>query len=154
LGTKFTELYHAVQQNSGEITIFYRNKERILSEYFNGEMHYAYLPWGQSYRQDIPSFASLHGMRASVVCATEIVKGIAVAMGMDVPDIPRVTADTDTDLSAKLQAALYQSKQNPFVLLHFNGTDEASHRRNPNEKADFIRKYRSGSDRSVVGKDG
>ncbi len=125
-----------------------------MSEYFNGEMHYAYLPWGQSYRQDIPSFASLHGMRASVVCATEIVKGIAVAMGMDVPDIPRVTADTDTDLSAKLQAALYQSKQNPFVLLHFNGTDEASHRRNPNEKADFIRKYRSGSDRSVVGKDG
>lgn len=126
-------------------------KEEILQEFVNTSIKaleeednkYAYLPWGLSKKQRVPKFSEIHNMKGAAVCHTEIVRGIAIAMGMYTPKITRATADIDTDLEEKAKVALELLKDNDFVLVHINGADEASHRRNIKEKVDFIKRIDS-----------
>lgn len=104
-----------------------------------GFKEYMLMPWGESYVQEIPRFYELHNKKCACVCATEIVQGIALAMGMKVPKINGATADVDTDLSSKLNSTLALSKEYEVVIVHINGTDEASHRKKPFEKAGFLK---------------
>lgn len=94
------------------------------------------VPWGQSAAAPLPPF----GERAAVICGTQIVRGIAAMLGMTCPVIPGATGDVDTDLSGKTAAALESAKDFPFVLLHINGADEASHRKDAAEKAAFLQR--------------
>ena len=94
------------------------------------------IPWGQSVSTNIAPFPQ----KAAVVCGTSIVKGIARLLGMDLLPVPGATGDVDTDLVAKTVAALNAAKEYPFVLLHINGADEASHRKNNVEKQAFLQK--------------
>lgn len=98
----------------------------------------ALLPWGASVRQSLPAFSALHGMGGAAVCATEVVRGLALAMGLAVVTPEGATADFDTNLFAKARAALEQLGNSGFVLVHVNGTDELSHRRDARGKAEFI----------------
>lgn len=93
------------------------------------------LLWGQS----APSVLSPFPIRSAVVCQATVVKGIARLLGMTVLDVEGVTGDTDTNLTGKVHATLNAAKDFPFVLLHINGADEASHRKNPSEKAEFLK---------------
>jgi len=102
--------------------------------------NYNLYPWGQSVKEDIPSFYELHGKKGAVVCKTEIVMGIAKAMDMFLPVLNNVTADVDTDLVEKAEKALELSREYDFVLLHINGADESAHRMNEDEKINFISK--------------
>lgn len=97
-------------------------------------------PWGQSVKEEFPSFYSLHNIDGAVVCKTEIVKGIGKVMGMFTPSLPGTTADVDTDLKMKAKMALELSLKYDFVLLHINGGDESAHRKNINEKLGFMKK--------------
>ncbi len=90
--------------------------------------------WGQS----VPTAFAPFPEKAAVVCGKGLVCGIASLLGMDCLARPGFTGDTDTDLKAKLSAALSAAEQYPFVLLHINGADEASHRRDPEEKRAFL----------------
>lgn len=94
------------------------------------------LLWGQS----APSVLDPFPMKAAVVCHATVVKGIARLLGMTVLDTEGATGDTDTDLVSKGNTALKAAQEFPFVLLHINGADEASHRKNPSEKAMFLKK--------------
>lgn len=100
---------------------------------------YGLYPWGESYKENIKSFKEIHNIKGSVVCKTEIVKGIAKAMKMYCPDIEGATAEVDTDLKAKVKSALRLSKEYDFVLLHINGADESAHRKDKKEKLEFIK---------------
>ncbi|MEG1849515.1 MAG: hypothetical protein RR197_03070 [Oscillospiraceae bacterium] len=99
--------------------------------------HRALIAWGESMPCALPAFP-LAG--AAAVCAAHVVRGLCLARGMTVVTPPGATADTDTDLSAKLHAALLLAQTAPFVLLHLNGADEAAHRRDPRGKAEFLSK--------------
>lgn len=92
------------------------------------------LPWGQSVCTKLAPFPE----PAAVVCGTTVVKGIARLLGMHLVDLPQASGDTDTELHAKLQSALCQAEQYPFVLLHINGADEAAHRKDAQEKNTFL----------------
>ena len=76
-------------------------------------------------------------MRGGAVCKAEIVIGIAKALGMDVITPPNATGDVDTDIMAKAEATLAMLQQADFVIAHFNGSDEASHRYDYQGKADL-----------------
>lgn len=107
------------------------------------ELHkpYTVLNWGAAVKSTLPAFSALHGgLRGAMVSKTDAPIGIAVAMGMECPNIPTATGDTDTDLAAKARATLELAARHDFVLLHVGGPDEATHRQNPLEKADFTRK--------------
>lgn len=94
------------------------------------------IPWGESVCATILAFPQ----KSAVVCGTAVVKGIAMLLQMDNVTVVGATGDTDTNLSAKVAASLSAAEQYPFVLLHINGADEASHRCNTFEKQAFIRK--------------
>lgn len=96
--------------------------------------HICMVPWGQSVKADLKPFA----LRAAVVCKATIVKGIAKMLCMDVIEPDGATADTDTNLTAKVQATLQAANDYEFVVLHINGADEASHRLNRTEKQNFL----------------
>ena len=69
---------------------------------------------------------------------SSVASGIARMTGMDIMEVPGATGDTDTNLTAKAEAAKQAACTYPFVLLHINGADEAAHRRNPAEKRAFL----------------
>ncbi len=99
-----------------------------------------YWVWGESVLTEIPVFENIHGSKAAMVCRTEIVKGIAEAMDIYSPYIPGTTAETDTDLHAKTTAAVKLTEEYDTVFIHINGADEAAHRKDHKEKADFLRR--------------
>ena len=93
------------------------------------------LLWGQS----APSSLAPLQMKAAVICHATVVKGIGHLLGMTVLDVEGATGDTDTDLTSKVRSALKAAEEFPFVLLHINGADEASHRKDPSEKTEFLK---------------
>lgn len=106
---------------------------------------YTVLNWAQSVPCALPSFASLHGgMTGAMISATHAPMGCASAMGMDCPHISSATGDTDTDLAAKVTETLRLAAARDFVMLHVGGPDEATHRQDVREKAEFVRKLDSG----------
>ncbi len=123
-----------------ELAEFTRKQLKIFAPY-------TVLNWAASVPAALPPFASLHGgMSGGMVSATHAPMGGAIAMGMDCPVIPSATGDVDTDLSAKLEATLRLARERDFVMLHIGGTDEATHRFDAREKAEFVNK----TDREVI----
>ncbi|MFA7069099.1 MAG: hypothetical protein WC127_09035, partial [Acidaminococcaceae bacterium] len=113
-----------------------REKMRKLEK--NG-VHYELYPWGASVRTVMPAFSQIHcGMLGATICSAEIVKGIADSLKMERPKLIGATGETDTDLQEKATVTLQMLQTHDFVMTHFNGSDEAAHRKNYTEKADFI----------------
>lgn len=125
-----------------------KRSRRYIKNPGKGFNEYMLMPWGTSYIQETPKFYEIHNKRCACVCATEIVQGIALAMDMDLPKINGATADIDTDLKSKLDSALKLSKEYEIVIVHINGADEASHRKKPFEKANFLKTI----DQTLVGR--
>lgn len=94
------------------------------------------LLWGQATMAVLPPFPQT----AAVLCGKPLVRGIGRLLGMDTPALPGATGDVDTDLEEKTTAALAAAQTYPFVLLHINGADEASHRKNVREKQQFLQR--------------
>jgi 2,3-bisphosphoglycerate-independent phosphoglycerate mutase len=102
---------------------------------------YTVLNWAASVPAALPMFSALHGgMAGAMVSATHAPMGGAIAMGMACPMLASATGDTDTDLAAKLAETLRLAGEHDFVMLHIGGTDEATHRFDAMEKAEFVRK--------------
>ncbi|WP_313340885.1 phosphoglycerate mutase [Sedimentibacter sp.] len=108
------------------------------SRFFTGDDEYMFYPWGASEKIKLPSFYELHKMTCSCICGAEIVKGIAKLMDIIVPELKHSTADVDTDLNEKAEAALNEIKNHDIVIVHINGTDEVSHRKDIFSKVKFI----------------
>lgn len=105
--------------------------------------NYSIMPWGGSVVQPLPSFESLHKIKGAMVARTEIAVGIAKAMGMHCEVPKSATGDIDTDLSAKAEATLRLINEYKYVMLHINGTDECSHRKDKEGKREFIKRIDS-----------
>lgn len=121
----------------------------------NLEKDHCLIPWGQSVPGKLPGFPET----AAVVCGTTVVRGIAKLLHMELVEVPGATGDVDTNLSGKVQAALWAAKSHTFVLLHVNGADEAAHRRDREQKKRFLQQVdqlvlspllRSGHEISVI----
>jgi len=75
-----------------------------------------------------------------LICSAEIVRGIGLQLGMNVVSKNEFTADVDTNLKLKAEMAKVILEKHDFVIVHINGADEAAHRKNFIEKAEFIQK--------------
>ncbi|WP_405383537.1 phosphoglycerate mutase [Phascolarctobacterium sp.] len=138
VGEDVAELLAPLRKQSLAIDYFLKETTKRLEPFAKKGLHYILYPWGASARQTMPSFAQLHGFYGGAVCKAEIVAGIARALGLETIVPFTATGDVDTDLAAKAQAAIELLQRNKFVLAHFNGSDEASHRYDYQGKADFI----------------
>lgn len=91
--------------------------------------------WSPGKKPSLPSFYDRTGLKASVVCAVDLIKGIGFCAGMRVPKVPGATGALNTDYSAKREAALAELENGAdFVYIHVEAPDECGHQGNPADK--------------------
>jgi 2,3-bisphosphoglycerate-independent phosphoglycerate mutase len=87
-------------------------------------------PWSPGKKAFLPSFEEKFGLKGAVVCAVDLIKGIGVCAGMEVPKVKGATGNFDTDYSAKAKEAVSQllEKGKDLVYVHIEAPDECGHR--------------------------
>jgi 2,3-bisphosphoglycerate-independent phosphoglycerate mutase len=84
-------------------------------------------PWGPGCKPDIPTIQARYGLKAAVISAVDIVKGIGICSGMDVVNVPGATGFLDTNYEGKAEYAAEALKRHDIVLVHVEAPDEAGH---------------------------
>jgi 2,3-bisphosphoglycerate-independent phosphoglycerate mutase len=95
-------------------------------------------PWGGGEKPAMPSFKEKYGLKAAVISAVDLVKGIGVYTGMKVINVSGATGREDTNYEGKADAALKALKENDFVFVHVEAPDEAGHVKNYRLKVETI----------------
>jgi len=83
--------------------------------------------WGQGLAPQVSSFYELHGLRAAMISAVDLVRGVAQLAGWARIDVPGATGYLDTDYAAKGRYAVRAIEDYDFVCVHVEAPDEASH---------------------------
>lgn len=84
--------------------------------------------WGEGSRPAMDSFADKYGLRGSVVCAVDLVKGLGLCAGLTPVKVEGATGAIKTNFAGKARAALDELKRGQdFVYLHIESPDEAGH---------------------------
>ncbi len=84
-------------------------------------------PWGGGKKPSMPSFREKYGLKAAVISAVDVVKGIGNCTGMKVINVPGATGRDDTNYEGKADYALKALKNNDLVFVHVEAPDEAGH---------------------------
>ena len=84
-------------------------------------------PWSGGEKPSMPSFKERYGLKAAVISAVDLVKGIGVYTGMKVIDVAGATGRDDTNYEGKADYALKALKDNDLVFVHVEAPDEAGH---------------------------
>ena len=73
-------------------------------------------------------FQELYGVKAGVICAVDLLKGLGICTGMDVPFVPGATGAKRTDFAAKGKKALELLDRGlDLVYVHVEAPDESGH---------------------------
>lgn len=95
--------------------------------------------WGEGTSPKLDNFEKLHGVKGSVISAVDLLKGIGISAGMDVPEVEGATGYIDTNFEGKAQACVDEFKKGKdFVYVHFEAPDECGHRNEPFNKVRSI----------------
>ncbi len=85
--------------------------------------------WSPGKRPTLPSFKEKFGLTATVVSAVDLIKGIGICAGMEVPDVEGATGNIHTNFEGKAEAAINAFKSgSDLVYLHVEAPDECGHR--------------------------
>ena len=95
-------------------------------------------PWGGGEKPTIPLFSEKYGLKAAVISAVDLVKGIGIYAGMKIINVPGATGREDTNYEGKADYALKALKDHDLVFIHVEAPDEASHVKNPKLKVKTI----------------
>ena len=85
--------------------------------------------WSPGKKPALPSFYEKWGLRGTVVSAVDLIKGIGICAGMEVPDVEGATGNVHTNYRGKAEAAIdaYRRGQD-YVYIHVEAPDECGHR--------------------------
>ena len=78
------------------------------------------------------------GVSAAVVAGCNTVRGLSKTVGFQTRYDPCFTAAADTDLLAKMEAALEELQNHDLVYVHIKAPDLFSHDHQPENKRDFL----------------
>ncbi len=92
---------------------------------------------GASSSRGLPA-PRLSPSQAAMVAGCSTAQGVARAVGLQPVHSHAMTANLDTNIDAKLDAAASLLEHRGLVAVHLKGTDIAAHDRRPLEKRDFI----------------
>ncbi|MCW4018844.1 MAG: cofactor-independent phosphoglycerate mutase [Candidatus Bathyarchaeota archaeon] len=84
-------------------------------------------PWGGGPKPSMQSFSEKYGLKAAVISAVDLVKGIGAYADMQVINVPGATGLSDTNYAGKADAALNALEENDLVFVHVEAPDEAGH---------------------------
>ena len=88
----------------------------------------------------LESFEKRHGMKACCIAGAGMYKGIGSILGMDVLKVKGATGLPNTDVKAKINAAIKALRKYDFVFVHIKPTDSLGEDGNIQGKKDFIEK--------------
>lgn len=85
-------------------------------------------PWSPGYKPDMKTLLELYDLRSgSVISAVDLIRGIGVYAGLKVIQVEGMTGLYNTNYEGKAQAAIEALKNDDFVYLHIEASDEAGH---------------------------
>jgi 2,3-bisphosphoglycerate-independent phosphoglycerate mutase len=90
--------------------------------------------WGQGRPKPLEPFARRFGVRGAVIAAVDIIRGLAVMMGMDLVNVPGATGFLDTNYVGKGEHAVRALERYDLVVVHVEAPDEAAHLGSAEEK--------------------
>lgn len=92
--------------------------------------------WSPGYRPSMETLQSQFPQisKGSVISAVDLIKGIGVYAGLKSIDVEGATGLYDTNYEGKAQAAIKALKDEDFVFLHIEASDEAGHDGDPQLK--------------------
>lgn len=84
--------------------------------------------WGEGTKPSLDSFAAKYGLKGSVVCAVDLVRGLGICAGLTPINVEGATGGIKTNFAGKARAALDELKRGQdFVYLHIESPDESGH---------------------------
>jgi len=83
--------------------------------------------WGQGRPITLEPFADRFGPRGAVITGVDIIRGLAVCMGMKLIEVPGATGYIDTNYRGKGQAGAAALNDFDLVAVHVEAPDEAGH---------------------------
>ncbi len=100
--------------------------------------------WSPGKKPALPSFEEKWGLKASVISAVDLIKGIAICAKMKSVDVEGATGNISTNFAGKGQAAIEEFKNGQdFVYIHVEAPDECGHRAELDNKILSIEKIDS-----------
>jgi 2,3-bisphosphoglycerate-independent phosphoglycerate mutase len=92
--------------------------------------------WGEGSKPQLENFYDKYNLKASVISAVDLIKGIAKCADMKSIDVPGATGNWDTNFDGKAQAALDTLLMDgqDLVYVHMEAPDECGHQGNAEKK--------------------
>lgn len=85
-------------------------------------------PWSPGYKPSMQTMQELYGIKNGVVIsAVDLIRGIGVYAGLTPIIVEGATGLYDTNYEGKANASIEALKNNDFVFLHIEASDEAGH---------------------------
>ncbi|MGN0614236.1 MAG: cofactor-independent phosphoglycerate mutase [Porcipelethomonas sp.] len=85
--------------------------------------------WGEGVRANLTNFKEKFGVKASMISAVDLLKGIGKFSGMNIVEVEGATGYIDTNFEGKAEAAINEFKNGQdFVYIHVEAPDECGHR--------------------------
>lgn len=95
--------------------------------------------WGEGMKPRLDSFEKKFGIKASMISAVDLLKGIGKCAEMNVCNVEGATGYIDTNFEGKAQAAIDELKRGQdFVYIHVEAPDECGHRAETENKKKSI----------------
>ncbi len=95
-------------------------------------------PWGGGKKPLLETFKEKYGLKAAVISAVDLVKGIGTYAGMEVINVSGATGSHDTNYEGKADSTLKALSSNDLVFVHVEAPDEAGHVKDYNLKVKTI----------------
>ncbi len=83
--------------------------------------------WGQGVKPDMPKFEDAYGITGGMISAVDLLKGMALTLGLEVVNVPGATGYYDTNYEGKAAAAIDILTRHDLVFVHVEAPDEAGH---------------------------
>ena len=84
--------------------------------------------WSPGYKPQMKTMPEIFGFKSgAVISAVDLIKGIGVYAGLKPIEVEGATGLYDTNYEGKVQAAIEALRENDFVYLHIEASDEAGH---------------------------
>ncbi|MBQ7325588.1 MAG: cofactor-independent phosphoglycerate mutase [Clostridia bacterium] len=97
--------------------------------------------WSAGMKPALPSFHEKWGLKATVISAVDLIKGIAICAGMESVDVEGATGNFHTNYKGKADAAIEAFRRGQdYVYIHVEGPDECGHRGELENKVACIEK--------------
>ncbi|HUQ63682.1 MAG TPA: cofactor-independent phosphoglycerate mutase [Acidimicrobiales bacterium] len=104
--------------------------------------------WGQGRQPELPAFSDVYGVRAGLVSAVDLVRGLGVLAGIPITTVEGATGWYDTNYEGKRDACLEAlAGGTDLFLIHVEASDEAGHAGDVGAKVEALENW----DRRILG---